>query len=238
MSTEFTETLSVKDKENYHFLRCENSACEVGSHSEHPYFLAPGDSISLNCSKCQGDPDSADLPDPDVIEYAYAVDGNGWVHFVDSGPFPFPKIVPIALGITILFGLVWGVSQLFSSGPEVTLSNTTLEFSDVPLGSFKELTVDVANVGGKTLSLESDGDLPGFSLEFEDNNVLPGEETVITVSFSPDSEGHIEGEYSLNTNAKGGILIQVSGTGGKPDPWAAFNDIIDRATGSKVLPKP
>ncbi len=139
----------------------------------------------------------------------------------------------IAIVVYSLFGSI-GFSkptffsdQFLTSAPSVTIAPHKLDFGTIAIGTSKKLSFTIYNSSDTIIALEGsvsgaqspfliDSGAGGFSL-------LPTEQGVVTVSFTPYTSGAVSDSIIVTTNADAPndrIVIPLSGTGFVPDTAA------------------
>ncbi|MDP8237947.1 MAG: Ig-like domain-containing protein, partial [Candidatus Hatepunaea meridiana] len=128
----------------------------------------------------------------DIVEnYAYIADGESGLRIVDISP-------------------------------DIDISPTPLDFGTVTVGQTEEIEVTIANIGGKDLTI-SDIVINGEVFEDDFNGeftLIPGNETIITVSFSPETAGDYAGELTITSNDpdEGEFVVTLTGIGANRSP--------------------
>lgn len=105
----------------------------------------------------------------------------------------------------------WLTSTTSSGGPKITLSNSTLNFDKVQVGSSKEMSFSIKNDGDKDLiisQLYNDPDYdPDGVFEITDGGttpitIKPGNQIAVTVKFTPKSAKKYDGSIFITSNAE------------------------------------
>jgi hypothetical protein len=129
------------------------------------------------------------------------------------------RYLPTAAGAEsktlILTGGGGGAVSLTGTGvstpPVLTVTPTSLAFGSVSVGSSKDLTVTVKNVGGGTLAGSASTSAPFSVVGAASYSLGANQTTVLTVRFSPTAPGAASRNLSL-TGAGGGS-VSLSGNG-------------------------
>jgi len=92
-----------------------------------------------------------------------------------------------------------------------------LDFGEVPVGTYKEITVKVSNTGRKEATIRDVGVWPPFSVNFfEPQTVSPNLSLYYTVTFAPQSLGEVTNRIVFYSDAENPeFYMSVSGTGVK-----------------------
>ena len=96
----------------------------------------------------------------------------------------------------------------------------SLDFGRRLIGGVYELTTHLKNIGRSTLHVNSDIDqIPmtgdGFRMKIEDENIAPGDSTLVTAFFEPDAPTLYEASAAISTNDKS-LSILLTGIGAGP----------------------
>ncbi|MCI0692049.1 choice-of-anchor D domain-containing protein [candidate division KSB1 bacterium] len=119
----------------------------------------------------------------------------------DSDESPF-KVVLRGVGVAV---------------PTIAVEPDTLDFGDVPAGSSKRLTIKITSRGVITLRVDSlvSSCRPVFTTEADEFTLACGEDSSVTVAFSPIVPGPIECTLSIYTNDPGNnpVVVTLLGNG-------------------------
>jgi hypothetical protein len=126
-------------------------------------------------------------------------------------------IVPLAF-ISGCAGVVSAQhTQPVAPAPQLALSNTTVNFGNVAVGSKGTITVTMSNSGNADLTVSATSvagsafSLSGMTFPA---TISAGNSSTLTVSFSPASEGTISGSLSITSNASSSpISVSLTGIG-------------------------
>jgi hypothetical protein len=129
------------------------------------------------------------------------------------------------------------VTYAGQDGPQMDVSPAALDFGSVAAGDSDDLELTVTNTGTDTLVGSASGLVAPFSfVGTSDYSLAPGQDTTITVRFSPVLQGSFADEVTLTGG--GGATVSVSGLGagdGPSDTCADAPAIADGTfTGSNV----
>lgn len=112
------------------------------------------------------------------------------------------------------------IEQLY---PEVQLSQATLEFTDIRVGTYYFKTITIANAGRANLELEDfrveDDSRGAFAQELDQSVIPPGGTATLRVTYTPPDEGTDVGKLLFTTNDPdhGTVTVDVSGNGTVPE---------------------
>ena len=159
--------------------------------------------------------------------YSQSGTGDQAVHYLTPGeytltwgdvpgwakPSPPSSTQTLAVGGTIAF------TGTYSAIPLIQVTPPILNFGYVPPGSYKELTLEVKNIGTATLTGMVSASSPFSIISGKDYTLgSNGTQTVVVRFTAPLPEGRQNG--SLDFTGGGGITIQVTGTNKKIGlPW-------------------
>ncbi|MCX7735470.1 MAG: choice-of-anchor D domain-containing protein [Candidatus Kapabacteria bacterium] len=105
----------------------------------------------------------------------------------------------------------WLTSTTSSGGPKITLSNSTLNFDKVQVGSSKEMSFSIKNDGDKDLIIsqlynDPDYDPDGVFQITEGGTtpvtIKPGNQIAVTVKFTPKAAKKYDGSIFISSNAE------------------------------------
>ncbi len=102
------------------------------------------------------------------------------------------------------------------NAPAISVSPASLDFGSVTLGQFKELTLQVSNIGTATLNVTSLGGSSGQFTKQSGNlpgTIAPGGSVNMTIRFTPASAGPASGTITISSNdpARPTVVVNVSG---------------------------
>jgi hypothetical protein len=103
--------------------------------------------------------------------------------------------------------------------PDIRVTPLALDFDSVDVGSSKSLTFKVGSRGGLLLVVRSlISSAPQFATLTTSLNLACGKDSIVTVTFTPDSVGDFSGELTLESNDpdSGTIKIKLKGRGKSP----------------------
>ena len=101
------------------------------------------------------------------------------------------------------FGVFYGQETSFSLGsPVITLNPVSLSFGDVTTNTGKQLEIIVRNTGDETLKISTiTSSDPAFTVSSSATTLLPNEEGIALVTFSPLQEKNYSGTLTIQSNA-------------------------------------
>jgi hypothetical protein len=109
------------------------------------------------------------------------------------------------------------VTYAGQDGPQMDVSPAALDFGSVAAGDSDELALTVTNTGTDTLAGSASGLAAPFSIVgASDYSLAPGQDTTITVRFSPVLQGSFANAVTLTGG--GGATVSVSGLGAGDGP--------------------
>ncbi len=103
--------------------------------------------------------------------------------------------------------------------PDIKVAPLSLDFGSVPVGSDTSLTFKVSSLGGLVLEVNSlISSAPQFATLTTSLRLACGKDSIVTVTFTPDSVGDFSGELTLKSNDpdSGTIKIKLKGRGESP----------------------
>jgi hypothetical protein len=92
-----------------------------------------------------------------------------------------------------------------------------LAFGSVEIGSERELTLTISNMGTDTLNVRGITSPDGYSVSWASGAILSHGQQVVTMRFSPTEEGPYDGTMTVSGNQTSGTnTMAISGTGVRP----------------------
>ncbi|MFC1537410.1 two-component regulator propeller domain-containing protein, partial [Gemmatimonadota bacterium] len=169
-------------------------------------------------------------------------DGTVWTNYDTSNGLSDNSVNAIAIDSQ---GDVWvgthggGVSMLAGEalGPEISLSDTSLNIGDVNVGSSGSGTFTIPNQGTADLVLSSiASDNSVFTVDPATATITPASSQVVTVTFSPTTAGSQNATITVNSNDsdEGTLLVAVSGYGLFHDPIPVESPFTNYTNGNYV----
>ncbi|MFN3820765.1 MAG: choice-of-anchor D domain-containing protein, partial [bacterium] len=113
------------------------------------------------------------------------------------------------------------LSSFTEAVPRIRVSPLALDFGLVPVGSQRELSVNISNIGDANLTISDvqvstpDGE-GGFTANFEDELVLePGQSYELGVTFAPQEEREYRGQLIISSDdpERGAVYVDLLGEG-------------------------
>ncbi|MBN2172323.1 MAG: choice-of-anchor D domain-containing protein [Candidatus Krumholzibacteriota bacterium] len=104
---------------------------------------------------------------------------------------------------------------------DASFSSASLDFGEVAVGEWSELTVTITNSGGAPLASAAELDTLAFEIVdgFGDFTLAPGDSQLVTVRFTPTVQRYFTGELSLTS----GGTVACTGTGTRA--WDSYDRI-------------
>lgn len=100
--------------------------------------------------------------------------------------------------------------------PDITVSPASLAFGEVQVGESKSVDVTIGNTGQSTLQVSSVsiGGTAGFTIDPTSFSVASGEEQIVTVTFTPTSEGQVSPTLTITSNDpdEGSVGVGIAAT--------------------------
>ncbi|KPA18834.1 peptidase S8 and S53 subtilisin kexin sedolisin, partial [Candidatus Magnetomorum sp. HK-1] len=123
--------------------------------------------------------------------------------------------------------------------PNISFSNTVVDFENVWMGNTEANLLTISNAGSGTLTIVSmTSDHPEFSIYPVSTHLLSGQSTPVTIIFEPNSSEEITAQLSIVSNDpdQGKTIILLKGSGaGKPEISLSTDSINEKLTSGETL---
>lgn len=151
---------------------------------------------------------------PDLGDYSASVlvygEGKVWT-------------LPVTGKSTVTNAAVSGV--IISFGPTITLSDSLLNFGAIPFGSTRKLSFEILNSRDSLLAFTVSSSQPQVQIEsVSDNSLLPNQNAIVTVAFTPVVGGLFTFDLNIATNASSDGTVNLRVT--KDPPPVSMSPLV------------
>lgn len=105
------------------------------------------------------------------------------------------------------------LAPTFAQTPSLVVTPAIGEFGEVQVGSTRSATFTIANHGGGILTGVAETSAPFSVVEGAAFHLVAGASQQVTISFTPSTEGSVNGVLTLDTNQGAAKTVHLSGTG-------------------------